>query len=223
MKQKPYLLTIASASVLFLVGCDVDQTKEAKLPDVDVDAEAGNMPEYEVVQTEEGEMPSVDVDAEGGQLPEFDIDVADVDVGTTTETMKVPKVKLVVEEEEFEVPYVDVDMPDDADGEKIRQKILASVETPNPGYSLEIQKVYYINGDIVVISELTEKNVKQADGPGAAHDALVINAPEAEINHYVISSVDGLEGRNGDYEFVRTANDLDFEMNEGSVIYTSSK
>ena len=33
-----------------------------------------------VRQTEEGEMPDVDVSAEGGKLPEYDVDAADVDV-----------------------------------------------------------------------------------------------------------------------------------------------
>ena len=38
----------------------------------------------EVRQTEEGELPEVDIDAEAGNLPEYDVNWADVDVGTTT-------------------------------------------------------------------------------------------------------------------------------------------
>lgn len=225
MNKKPILLTLASASIVFIAGCDVEQTKEARLPDVDVEGDAGNMPEYEVVQTEEGELPSVDVDAEGGQMPEFDVELADVDVGTTTETVEVPKVKLVVEEEEVEVPYIDVDMPNESpDNQKVRQQIMASVKTPNPGYELTIQKVYMIDDEITVISKLTEGNVQRAEGQGVAHDAIVINAPEADINHYVISTVEGLEGNNeDDYEFVRNAKSLEKEMDEGSIIYTSGK
>ena len=69
---------VLSAATLGLAACDVDQTEEAELPDVDV---------------------------EGGNMPEFDVETADVDVGS--ETMEV------------EVPTVDVDMPDDADGEPV--------------------------------------------------------------------------------------------------------
>lgn len=45
-----------------------------------------------VRQTEEGEMPDVDVQAEGGNLPEYDVDAADVDVKTEERTIKVPDV-----------------------------------------------------------------------------------------------------------------------------------
>lgn len=44
----------------------------------------------EVRQTEEGDMP--DVDVEGGQLPEYDVDAAPVRVGTDTQTVVVPDV-----------------------------------------------------------------------------------------------------------------------------------
>ena len=69
---------VLGVATLGLSACDVDQTEEAELPDVDV---------------------------EGGNMPEFDVETADVDVGS--ETMEV------------EVPTVDVDMPDDADGEPV--------------------------------------------------------------------------------------------------------
>ena len=44
----------------------------------------------DVDQTEEGEMP--DVEVSGGNLPEFDVETADVDVGTKTTTVEVPTV-----------------------------------------------------------------------------------------------------------------------------------
>lgn len=48
-----------------LAACDVDQTKEAELPEVDV---------------------------KGGQAPEFDVETADVDVGTKKTEIEVPDV-----------------------------------------------------------------------------------------------------------------------------------
>lgn len=42
----------------------------------------------DVDQTEEGELPEVNV--EGGNLPEFDVDTADVDVRTEERTVEVP-------------------------------------------------------------------------------------------------------------------------------------
>lgn len=44
----------------------------------------------DVDQTQEGEVPDVDVNASGGALPEYDVDTADVDVGTENKTVEVP-------------------------------------------------------------------------------------------------------------------------------------
>lgn len=57
-----------------------------------------------VRQTEEGEMPDVDVNAEGGQLPEYDVDAADVDVKTEERTIEVPDVDVTMPEEERDRP-----------------------------------------------------------------------------------------------------------------------
>ncbi|HWM90702.1 MAG TPA: hypothetical protein VN493_08050 [Thermoanaerobaculia bacterium] len=47
-----------------------------------------------VRQTEEGEMPDVDVSAEGGNMPEYDVDAADVDVTTEKKEITVPDVDI---------------------------------------------------------------------------------------------------------------------------------
>lgn len=83
----------ATFLLLAAAGCEVEQTGEGDLPDVDVSGDAGALPEYEVEKTEEGRMPDVDVDVEGGNLPEYDVDGPDVDI----------------EEETIEVPTIDVD------------------------------------------------------------------------------------------------------------------
>ena len=73
------------AAALYLV--DVDQTKEARLPTVDVD-----------------------VSADSGQLPEFDVDVADVSVGSTEVGVDMPSVDVKTKTIEVEVPVVDAEM-----------------------------------------------------------------------------------------------------------------
>ncbi len=70
--------TLTAAAAFGLVACDVDQT-------------------------EEGEMPEVNV--EEGNMPEFDVEGPEVETGTTT----------------VEVPTVDVDGPDDAEGEPVTE------------------------------------------------------------------------------------------------------
>lgn len=44
----------------------------------------------DVDQTKKGEMPEVEVNATGGQMPEFDVDGPTVKVGTEKKTIEVP-------------------------------------------------------------------------------------------------------------------------------------
>lgn len=80
------LLALAALLVAaFAFGLiDVDQNKEARLPEVSV---------------------------EGGQAPSYDVDTADVNVGTKTESVPVPDVDVDVSTDRatVEVPSVDVD------------------------------------------------------------------------------------------------------------------
>lgn len=73
------------AAALYLV--DVDQTKEAQLPTIDVD-----------------------VAADSGQLPEFDVDVAKVNIGSTEVGVDLPNVDVETKTIEVEVPVVDANM-----------------------------------------------------------------------------------------------------------------
>ena len=66
--NKFFSVAILAGSALSLAACDVDQTEEGRMPEVNV--EEGNMPEYDVepvdVQVETGtdtvEVPTLDVD-----------------------------------------------------------------------------------------------------------------------------------------------------------------
>ena len=85
-------LTIAGAVVvvaLIAVGVymvDVDQTQEARLPDVDVSVE-------------------------GGQLPEFDANVGSIAITEEEVVVEVPKVEVTMEEETVTVPGISVTPP----------------------------------------------------------------------------------------------------------------
>ena len=59
------ITTLIAPLAIGLAACDVDQTKEAELPEVKVT---------------------------GGQVPEFDVETADVDIGTKKTTVEVPDV-----------------------------------------------------------------------------------------------------------------------------------
>lgn len=61
------LKMLVGASCFALAGCDVDQTKE-------------------------GDLPEVDVNVSGGQLPEYNVEGPTVNVGTENKTIQVPTV-----------------------------------------------------------------------------------------------------------------------------------
>ena len=63
------LAAIATALMFALTGCNVEKTQE-------------------------GEMPDVEVSAEGGQLPEYEVETPEVDVGTKTVEVEVPTAKV---------------------------------------------------------------------------------------------------------------------------------
>ena len=72
--MKIVLKAAIAASCLTFAACDVDQTKEAELPDVDVNAT-------------------------GGQAPAFEVEGPDVNVGMENKTVQVPTVDVDVPEE----------------------------------------------------------------------------------------------------------------------------
>lgn len=59
----------ASAICFGIAACDVDQTKE-------------------------GDLPEVEVNASGGQMPEYDVDAPSVNVGTENKVVEVPTVEV---------------------------------------------------------------------------------------------------------------------------------
>lgn len=61
---------------------------------------------WSVDQTKKGELPDVNISAEGGQLPAFDVDSKEVVVGTTETNVEVPKVE--TKTETVKVPTVGV-------------------------------------------------------------------------------------------------------------------
>jgi len=52
----------------------------------------------DVDQTQEGDMPEVEVT--GGQMPEYDVETADIDVGTEEKTVEVPDVDITMPDAE---------------------------------------------------------------------------------------------------------------------------
>lgn len=60
----------------------------------------------DIDQTRSGKLPAIAV--EGGRTPAFDVKTGDVQVGTTTKSVEVPKVDVGTTREEVKLPTVDV-------------------------------------------------------------------------------------------------------------------
>jgi hypothetical protein len=65
----------------------------------------------DVDQTREAQLPDVDVNVSGGQAPEFDAETGSVDVGTEKKTVTVPDVDVNTEQKTIDVPTLDVKPP----------------------------------------------------------------------------------------------------------------
>lgn len=76
------VLAVALAVFAYFM-IDVDQTRQARLPDVDVQVEGGQMPEFEV------ETGSVEITEQ-----KKEITVPDVDISTTTKEITVPDINV---------------------------------------------------------------------------------------------------------------------------------
>jgi hypothetical protein len=150
--------------VAILSSCDIDQKKEMKLPEVDVD-----------------------IDAEAGQLPTFDVDWADVNVGMRTDTITVPKVVVVMEEVEVEIPYIDVDMPDDEDDAvKEEQTLMVEVEVEGNEHTIDIKDIWVRGDNLIVVSELEATNTSLGDQKLRVSDQVTLNAPEMNVRYYIV-------------------------------------
>ncbi|MCC9602755.1 hypothetical protein LOC67_19570 [Stieleria sp. JC731] len=94
MKTQLRTAFCCALAAIAMTGCDVDQTKEGEMPDLDVE-----------------------VTGDAGQLPEFDVEGPDVDVSTKTKEIEVPDVDVKMKKTDIEVPDVDIDIPEENENE----------------------------------------------------------------------------------------------------------
>lgn len=93
--KKLMTLLAAPALAMGLAACDVEQTQEGQLPDVDV---------------------------QGGSMPKYDVDAPDVDVNSKPAEVTVPDIDINTEKQQVQVPDIDVTMPNDNDADGAREE-----------------------------------------------------------------------------------------------------
>jgi len=172
----------------------------------------------DVDKTEQGEAPELDVDvqADPGELPEYDVDWANVTVDTRTKTVTVPKVVIVQEEEQVEVPYVDISMPDK---ETVERTIMVEAQVANMMHNLNIMSVYAKDDELIVIANLESTDQNLEDRVVRVSDQLILNVPDdLDIEKYIVGERPTGE-YNDQYEYVQSIEELD--LDEAQQIYSS--
>jgi hypothetical protein len=174
-----------------------------------------------VKKEEKGDMPELDIDvtADSGELPEYEVNWADVEVGTTTKMVKIPKVVIVMEEEEVEVPVIDVQMPGGNDSDLKERTLMVEAEVTDVEHSIEIQKIYAANDNLYVVSQLSEMEKSIGDKKMRVSDQVVLNAPDMNVVYYIVGKKPD-HVFNSRYEYVESMSDIDSEMKDNKVIYS---
>lgn len=188
------LITGALALAIATTSCNIDKKGEFKLPEVDVD---------------------VDLDTEVGNIPEFDVDWMDVDVKMTTKTVEVPKVVIIMEEEEIEVPVIDFDMPGE---DKMERTLLVETEVFEKDAKLDIKEIRANQKRLYVIATLEEGDADLDGMKLRVSDQVELNAPDLDIKYIIVGKRPNRKFNNSNM-YVSSMNELPAAVKNAKVIY----
>lgn len=171
-----------------------------------------------VKKEESGELPDVDVDvtADAGKLPEYEVNWADIDVGMRTRTVEIPKVMVVMEEEEVEVPFITMDMPNEESEER---SLIVEAEVSDVEHNLEIEEIRAINKKLYVISTLEATGKDLGGKTIRIQDQVDINAPDLDVKHIIVGKKADRVFNNS-YRYVDSMQDVDEMLENAKVIYS---
>lgn len=191
--MKKILSIVCVASMMF--SCNIEKKKDGELPTVDVD-----------------------IETEAGELPDYDIAWADINIGTTTKTVEIPKLVIVMEEEEVEVPYIDVDMPDDTWGDSEEQTIMVEAEVSDFEHDIEIEEIWAKENNLYVIASLEKLETSIEDKKMRISDQVTLNAPELNVKYYIVGERPE-RVFNTKYKYMSSLEDLKDKITDYTVIY----
>ncbi|GMN04676.1 hypothetical protein MTsPCn5_00640 [Croceitalea sp. MTPC5] len=178
-----------------LMSCNIEKKKDGELPTVDVD-----------------------IDAEAGELPDYEVAWADVNVGTTTKTVEIPKLVIVMEEEEVEVPFIDVNMPDDKWGEKEEQTIMVEAEVADFEHDINIEEIWAKENNLYVVASLEKLETSLEDKKMRISDQVTLNAPELNVKYYIVGERPE-RVFNTKYKYMNSMEELKDKVDDYTVIY----
>ncbi|CAM3469242.1 hypothetical protein [Aequorivita lipolytica] len=188
--MKSFIVPILALALITATSCNIDKKGKTELPEVDVDVESGN-------------------------LPEFDVDWADVDVSTATRTVEVPKVIVVMEEEEVEVPTIDIDMPNE---DKYEQELVVDAEVEGVEHDIEIKEIRATNKRLYVIATLEELETDLGDKKMRVQDQVSLNAPDLDVKYIIVGKKPNRIYNNRNM-YVTSMDNLPANVKDATVIY----
>jgi len=194
--KKTFLLFIVCMSYV-ITGCNIEQKKDAKLPDVDVDVDIGE-----------------------GQLPRYDVDWLDIDVGTTVRKVSVPKVVVVMEEVEVDMPFIDFKMPNNRETQLEERTVAVEAEVFDNTHNLEIEEIYVNGTKLYVLSKLRSNGANSKGKKIRLSDRVAVNAPEdLEVRHYIIGKRPA-GSFNQQFTYITDKGKIANKLKGGKKIYT---
>ena len=168
-------------------------------------------------QTEPGEAPDINVDVDPGQWPEYKVNWADVDVGTREQTVTTPVIRIEEETRQVTVPYIDINPP----GARDRQErtIRVNVDVPHAGYRLEIAEIRASGDNLWVIARLDQADQAAAQVMTRASDQVVVNAPaDLDVRKIIVGQQP--QGASTEHRFVSSMDALNQMIPQGGrVLY----
>ncbi|MEJ1221373.1 hypothetical protein [Sediminicola sp. 1XM1-17] len=186
-------LAVVMVGALALQSCKMNKEESGSLPDVDVH-----------------------VEADSGELPEYDIAWSDIEISTTTKKIKVPKVVVVMEEEEVEVPVIDFDMPGQ---EKEERSLVVEAEVSGTEHELNIMEIRATKNRLYVISKLQDLTTSLGNKTMRIQDQVYVTAPDLDVQHIIVGKkADRVFNNN--YKYATDMTEVDVMIGDAKTIYS---
>lgn len=200
------LALVGLISLMPLVGCTVEQSEAGQLPDVDVNAEGGNL---------DVDLPEVDVDVEPGALPDLNVDWAELDIMVGETTVEVPKIDVYTEKETIAVPMIDIDWPGENDAPE-NQLLEVELDVTDPNARVEIVEVFAYQNNLIVVGRLHSS--ARSGETTTVRDRVAINAPDMDIDYYVIGDTSVVTDDNG-IMIVANRSEIDVDLRRARKLF----
>ncbi|GAL68369.1 hypothetical protein-transmembrane prediction [Jejuia pallidilutea] len=129
-----------------------------------------------------------------------------------------------MEEEEVEVPYIDIDMPqdDNSNYEKVEQNIMVEAEVTDKEHELDIKEIRAGGSTLYVISQLEEKSTSIGDKKLRVSDQVSLNAPDnLNVKHYIVGERPD-RVFNSRYKYFNSMSEATNAIKDTKVIYSNN-